>query len=466
MPCAKCRRKSEMKGMKYIQPPVPASFKPEARYKQPAFALESGTIYRLSYPGVEGDTMKECRPKNTPAVDNIRPSSLPISQDTTFRLSFTGVPGEKAVSCKPMYRNMMGAGPLQSMTTQRHDYTMKISERPVPHKQENSIHLSTAKMENGTTMSLSYQPVEGERVTSYKPQGVYKKPEYRLEQDTINRLSYQPWEPLPKEVHPWQKKDSYKQPNFAMENNTIYRGSYMAAENYERMPSFKPQAGIMTMGLDKPLASATIYKESYQDNGQIPRPAPIVKRGNIFLSTQPMSQDTTARLSYTGIEGERAAPYKPILRNMMGAGPMQSMTTQRHDFTPKPIVMAESFRPRNAPATSNFKMEETTTFRASYLPNENIERTQSYKPMASYKKSNFPLESDTINRLSFQPWTPMPKEEFPWTKKPKYEQPTRLMENNSIYRGSYLAPGGYVQDDNAADEGCDCQKQRSATDDL
>lgn len=72
-------------------------------------------------------------------------------------------------------------------------------------------------------MSLSYQPVEGERVTSFKPVGTYQKPNFKLEQDTVNRLSYQPWDPIPKEIYPWQKRDSYKQPNYCMENNTIYR---------------------------------------------------------------------------------------------------------------------------------------------------------------------------------------------------------------------------------------------------
>lgn len=81
------------------------------------------------------------------------------------------------------------------------------------------------------------------------------------------------------------------------------------------------------------------------------------------------------------------------------------------------------------------------------MPNENLPKTESYKPSSVYKKSPCPLESDTINRLSYQPWAPTPKEIYPWAKKPKYEQPTREMENFSIYRGSYLAPGNFVQDD-------------------
>lgn len=139
---------SFVQAMKYIQPPVRASFKPESSYKMSDYALESNTVYRLSYPGVEGEIMKECRPKNVFWTDNIKPSSMPFSQDTTFKLSFTGVAGDKAVSCKPLYRNMMGSGPMQSITTHRHDYPPKISERPTPIRNNNTICLSSAKMES------------------------------------------------------------------------------------------------------------------------------------------------------------------------------------------------------------------------------------------------------------------------------------------------------------------------------
>lgn len=70
-----------------------------------------------------------------------------------------------------------------------------------------------------------------------------------------------------------------------------------------------------------------------------------------------MSQETTARLSYTGVEGEKAIPCKPLLRNMMGTGPMQSVTTQRHDYTPKPIPCTESYKPKYSLPCSAYKME-------------------------------------------------------------------------------------------------------------
>lgn len=82
------------------------------------------------------------------------------------------------------------------------------------------------------------------------------------------------------------------------------------------------------------------------------------KQGQIFFSSQPMSQDTTFRLSYTGSGGERAVPYKPsVFRSMMGSGPMQAVTTQRHDYTPKPYVQTDNFKPQITKFNSEYKME-------------------------------------------------------------------------------------------------------------
>ena len=145
--------------MKYVQPQVPRSFKPESTYRQPAYALESGTVYSLSYPAIDVEMLKDCKPQKRSLVENIRPSSLPMSQETTFRLSFTGVGGDKAISCKPAYKNMLGTGPLSSMTTHRHDYPPKISEKPIQKRQTNNIFLSKAKMEGDFLLiSTPYLP--------------------------------------------------------------------------------------------------------------------------------------------------------------------------------------------------------------------------------------------------------------------------------------------------------------------
>ncbi|KAL0269406.1 UNVERIFIED_CONTAM: hypothetical protein PYX00_007152 [Menopon gallinae] len=467
-------------GMRYVQPPVPVSYKPEKRYRPPEYQMECGTIYRLSYPGVDADTMQKSRAERVKnRQDNLQPCSKPFSQDTTFRLSYTGVQGERAIPVRPDARySMMGKGAMQSVTTHRHDYTPKCSDKVTPFSLSTNIQMSTAKMEENTTMRLSYQPVEGEKVQSYKPTNVYRKSDYKFEQDTINRLSYQPWDPVPKEEYPWKKLPTYQQPIYTMEQNTIYRASYLPNENAERPASFKPDTTYTPSG--KKFAQETIYRESYQNAFDSYCPVQrVIRGGNIMPSTQPLSQDTTFRLSYTGVAGERAISYKPAQKAMMGAGPMQSITTQRHDYTPKPLIPTANYKPAQTLISSEYKMEDLTTFRASYLPNEGIPKVQSCKPTTVYHKPNYCLESDTINRLSYQPWVAGPKEVYPWMKKPGYQQPAYCMEDTSIYRGSYIAPGDYVPD-NSQDFGkatggsvepCVCPGMssvpaRNATDDL
>lgn len=134
---------------RYIPPDRTVPFKPVSTYQPPNNSLESGTVYRLSYTGVDVDTIKRCRPDKTGMTDCIKPSSLPFEQNTTFRLSYTGVPGDRAVPYKPsVYRSMMGSGPMQAVTTQRHDYTPKPVEPHVPRKPVPSISFSSCKMES------------------------------------------------------------------------------------------------------------------------------------------------------------------------------------------------------------------------------------------------------------------------------------------------------------------------------
>lgn len=210
--------------MKYVQPKVPTPFKPENRNPKSCYPLDSGTVYKLSYPGVDAETMRSVAGKPLRLKDNIGPSKCPFEKNTTFRLSYAGAIGERAVPYKPPPRISKDLGPMQSITTNRHDYSAKpIPEKPRIPLAPDNIGLSSAKMEDATTTRLSYRPVEAEKTASYKPMEIYRKPERGLDSDTVNRLSYRPWEPVPKEIYPWMEKPRYRQPERPLDAYTIYR---------------------------------------------------------------------------------------------------------------------------------------------------------------------------------------------------------------------------------------------------
>lgn len=461
--------------MKYVQPEKPAPHKPENRYSKPRHPFDSGTVYKLSYPGVDAETMRSVAGKPLRLRDNIAPSNCPFERNTTSRLSYAGAIGERTVPYKPLPRIAKELGPMQSMTTNRHDFSPKpIPEKPVLPLAPDNIGLSSAKMEDSTTTRLSYRPVEAEKAHSYKPIEIYRKPDRGIETGTVNRLSYRPWDPVPKEVYPWMEKARYRQPERPVDAFTVYRASYLPNESVERARPCIPERRAFTFADRLPMDAATIYRESYRIACEgICKPERVKRTENILLSNAPMSRDTTFRCSYTGVGGERPAPYRPVRKSLAGSGPMQSVTTQRHDFTRKPFVSTENFRPRPYLPSSDHKMDDVTTFRASYRPNETYERAPSYKPMSVYRPPDSSMDSETINRSSYRAWDPIPKQEIPWKTADLYRRPEGRIDGTTVYRGSYFAPGVFVPDGNSpSDEkenDCLCSHPdlcKSATEDL
>jgi hypothetical protein len=68
----------------YIQPTPPKSCKPADVYKKPTVPVEGGTVYKLSYPGIDEDTIAKYRRIEIRHQDNLVPGGG-MGSDTTHR---------------------------------------------------------------------------------------------------------------------------------------------------------------------------------------------------------------------------------------------------------------------------------------------------------------------------------------------------------------------------------------------
>ena len=110
-----------------------------------------------------------------------------------------------------MFRSMIGSGPMDSMTTVRHDYSRKHVEKPEIILPCGNIRLSTGKLEGYTTAKLSYgDPGPTEPTINFKPARIYCPPSEPILHDTTQKLSYQPVCIEEKEIYPWKQKPTYK----------------------------------------------------------------------------------------------------------------------------------------------------------------------------------------------------------------------------------------------------------------
>ncbi|XP_024083709.1 stabilizer of axonemal microtubules 2-like isoform X2 [Cimex lectularius] len=171
------------------------------------------------------------------------------------------------------------------------------------------------------------------------------------------------------------------------------------------------------------------------------------------------SDKTTHKMSYGAWPNlKRPEIQYPKDHKLVGDGPISEMTTNRHDYTPKPLEAIRKIIQPCALGMSKSKMENATIHTMSYKNPDmsRFEPPQSYKPIKTYFPPDSPLEGETVHRLSYMPWELPPKEDMPWTKKGSYQKPCIPLDGNTIYNGSYIPPGRLEEDPLGHCIGCYC----------
>lgn len=160
---------------RYVQPEVAKSFKPCPVYKRPTAQIDSTTIYQNSYfPMCPAERVQPMRPTATLTNDhNVKMDTLTVQQ-----LSYPGHQcPERQPIIPPCDHSMLGSGPMQDMTTQRHDYVQKCAKRPPLMHPVHSILTPCAPMQKETVHQLSFlAPGCVPKVESFRPCVVYQRP--------------------------------------------------------------------------------------------------------------------------------------------------------------------------------------------------------------------------------------------------------------------------------------------------
>ncbi|XP_047344973.1 stabilizer of axonemal microtubules 1-like [Vespa velutina] len=420
----------------YVQPEVPKSFRPIRYYWKPDVPMEDNTTYRYSYWDGPRPLVEPIKPKDLLTVGDGC-----ITDETTHKLSYLGnwcVKTEPSIT--PCDKQWLGRGPMQDETTQKHDYTWKSIIPPESIKGRNSLYLPCASLSDDTTYRLSYFPSACYLPTkSYAPKRDYCKPEVPMDGCTTYRLSYWSNEPPTKEDQPWRKKREYHQPVNTMENCTTYKLSYWPHCEKPR-PPFIIQDTENILNADCCFNDNTTYQLSYFNCGG-EKSDPIKLPENICVSSCPLSHDTIHRLSFLGnwcVTPEKS--ITPCDRQLLGRGPMQDETTQKHDYTWRQCIPPSEIRPEDNLMCAPIPLECCTTHKLSYIPNNHtaLLRNNSYAPHSLYQRSNLPMESETTMRLSYQPVEPVVPVSKPWSKMPLYHSAITPIDDNTTYNLRYL----------------------------
>uniref|UniRef100_A0A170Z048 Protein fam154b-like protein n=1 Tax=Triatoma infestans TaxID=30076 RepID=A0A170Z048_TRIIF len=218
------------KRVRYVQPEKVPSYKPIKVFQKPDVKMPDDTTYSMSFEAFDPKAVRCCRGVPASTKENLA-SAGDFCGLTTHKLSYGAWPGiTRPKQILPRDHNLRGHGPMQEITTSRHDYTPKPLVGVELIKQRPNIGLSKAPMEGDSIMGLSYKCPDYHRfepTLSFKPDKRYLPPEAPMDGNTVQKMSYVPWEPLQKEDIPWGKREPYAGPRAPLDGNTIYNGSFI-----------------------------------------------------------------------------------------------------------------------------------------------------------------------------------------------------------------------------------------------
>lgn len=373
---------------RYIQPEVVKSCKPNTVYQRSCAPVACDTVYKTSYHPVPTSIANNCRLAPVLPICNIRvDASVRMDDETVTGLSYPGHPGfcrEKPI--KPCTRQLFATGPLQDLTTQKHDYVPKCTQRRALIIPKPMMHCTQLPLECETIHKLSFpNPCNAIPTVSCKPSICYQKPCLPVECDTTHKLSFQPVGIQAKEVFPWAQKARFTLPCSPVENETTYKLSYIGGSG-GRYPIVVPKNNPCMITCDIGFDDRTIYNDSYLKNSVSCRPAPIRPMPTLCTPDCKMDPDTMYNLAYPGhycVPKQKAVLPCP---QPLPCGPMQDLTTQKHDFVNKPICRRQAIRPKNTIIKTSLPLDCTTTANASYMCPSHFSPSISCKPNVCYER--------------------------------------------------------------------------------
>ncbi|XP_061498453.1 stabilizer of axonemal microtubules 1 isoform X2 [Anopheles gambiae] len=449
-----------MKRVRYVQPPKRESCKPIVTYKAPEVEFGGDSTYKTSF-SADPQLVVNARPLPIKPQGHLVPHSGSLEKTTVTALSYPGYNNvDRAQPIVPTGNQLIQPGPLQEVTTSRHDYVAKTTPKRYKIVPPGHMHVHSAPFEKQTMNKLSYScpnMASFEPARSCKPLREYERPEIPMQSETTTKLSYGPICPPPKEDVPWARRACYQPPDVPMDNETTYKKSFMPGCANERAKMVLPYNNL-SVPAGSGFESKTVYKESYHSATCGERPPAIRPVANLRVAEQRLDDDTVYKTSFaTHCHAERPAAIRPRPAPLIGDGPMQEVTTQRHDFVCKGQAKRDPIVPQGSLKMPTGRVESATVNRLSYPANkENIVPTKSCKPILVYKRPEEPMESDTTQKLSYMPVCLPQKEHYPWAQRARYQPPNLPMDSDTVQKLSYAPPGQYIEEPCASGAVC-CQ---------
>lgn len=172
---------SPFKKRRYVQPLRRESCKPMIRYKAPSIPMANDTVYRQSFDCIDSKTAASCRMPPVRPFGQLRTSNGQFANETVTQLSYQPYCAvERTRPIFPYSPSLLGKGPMQGLTTQKHDFVPKFQYRRSKVIPLDNIKKGYGCTEKNTVNKMSFMKPDTcnyTRVVSCKPIITYKRPD-------------------------------------------------------------------------------------------------------------------------------------------------------------------------------------------------------------------------------------------------------------------------------------------------
>ena len=411
--------------------------------------LEDLTNYRQDYAEKKVPPTKSCKPDETPLQ-----SEAPLSDKSTQRVDYQRWPCTKVDQCHPEH-NLYPCGDMDMLSTNRAEFIEKPIRIPAscrPPANRGALPKFVGRTENRDC----FGPKEMGPILRPTMKGEFIPSEEPLENLTNYRMNYVPRsQAVRSSMKPAENDWSSDEPL----GNSSYRHDYIRMPLPPRIEREKEKF----VPNPTKLADNTVYRDHYAK--KLGRPSTSCKPSDVpYMSEAPIEKATTQRVDYQPWKEKRPPLFNPE-SNLFPCGDMDMTTTNRAEFTEKPIRIPASCRPpANRGALPKFvgrtenrdcfgpkemgpilrptmkgefipseePLENLTNYRMNYVPRSQAVRS-SMKPAENDWSSDEPLGNSSYRhdyiRMPLPPRIEREKEKF-------VPNPTKLADN-TVYRDHY-----------------------------
>ncbi len=231
--------------------------------------------------GYRDDYIKHNLPsKYNRPKDEYQPNKVPLDSLTTNRRDYTGKEGEKMRSFKPDGTGYRSDAPFNDDTTHKVDFK-KWDVQHNLFKKDNEWRPPMGEMDLSTNYNTEFTPKPTQRVQAVRPAS-RKKIDAKFEGDTTYHQDFRKW-PGDKR-NPIRSGNEYQAPNAPFEGLSTYKGHYMPHQANPAQ-SFKPDGNAYRS--DAPFDGNTLYRTEYTQKELEPCPAALLDtpRANFVFQT-------------------------------------------------------------------------------------------------------------------------------------------------------------------------------------